>query len=178
MPSEEFALYVDTIKSQIDELRAAAASGAACDSDNIYAEAQNLLKDAGMEARMESDASQKKALLAEVDELKKSLASAMQALNSAKLKSGASVMGSKSEADRARVETATEKIVRQNDTIQNITRMVNETEDVGNDIVGELAQNREKIAGAREKTAELNSLTDDASIRVNRMQRKEKCVIS
>jgi len=148
--------------------------------EGTQAEAQTLLKDAGMEARMESDKEKKKALLGQVDELKKKFAKVKQSLEAAQLRgdggTGAGI-GNKTAAQRLRVEVVNDRIAQQNDAILAATRSVNETEEVGREIVSELASNREKIQGARDKTAELRGATDEASAGIKRMQNRDKCVI-
>ena len=76
------------------------------------------------------------------------------------------------------MEIVNDRIAQQNDAILAATRSVNETEEVGREIVSELASNREKIQGARDKTAELKGHTEAASAGIDRMQRRDKCVIA
>jgi hypothetical protein len=171
MASEEFTLYISTLKQHLSDLQA----GSCDDYEATYAEAQALLKDAGLEARM-AEKDEKKTMLAQVDELKKAILKAKQSLDTANLRGGDG-SNSKSAQDRQRMETANDKLARQNDAILAATRSVNETEQVGADIVNELSSNREKIESSRNKTSELKSITDDASIRIDRMQKRDNCVV-
>lgn len=57
----------------------------------------------------------------------------------------------KSGEDRSRMLDTRQKASQQQEKIDRMIRMVSETEDVGNEITNELANNREKIVSSKEK---------------------------
>ena len=60
-----------------------------------------------------------------------------------------------------------------------LARVVAETEEVGNEIIGELGRNREKIESTQDKVKQVNSDMDVAKTTVKRMNDREKrCTIS
>ena len=186
MPSEEFSAYISELSlllSKLDALIETIPSGTCSfsDCDDLIREGLGHIHEAQMEARMADSAGEKKKMLEEVDTMKVKLMKHKVTIESAQLKSGSSGgggVGGKSGQDRNRMEAANDKLSRQNDVLLAAQRTVAETEEVGADIVNELAQNRSKIESAREKTKEVHADMDDAQSRIDRMQKREKCVIS
>ena len=87
------------------------------------------------------------------------------------------LLGDKSAQDRDRIITVNEKLARQNDAIANAQRVVNETEEVGISIVGELRNNREKIESAQVKVKDFDGYTATAAKTVKSMENRDKCCI-
>jgi len=186
MPSEEFSAYISELfllLSKLDALIDTIPNGTCSfsDCDVLIREGQGHVHEAQMEARMADSAGEKKKMLEEVDAMKAKLMKHKATIESAQLKSGSSGgggVGGKSGQDRSRMEASNDKLARQNDVLLAAQRTVAETEDVGAEIVNELAQNRSKIEGAREKAQEVRTDLDDAQTRIDRMQKRDKCVIS
>ena len=185
MPSEEFSTYISEISlllGKLDALIEAIPSGACSfsDCDVLIREGQALVHEAQLEARMSDSANEKKKMLQEVDAMKAKLARHKATIESAQLKSGSGgcSVGGKSAQDRSRMEAANDKLARQNEVLLAAQRTVAETEGVGAEIVNELAQNRSKIEGARDKVREVQTEMNDAQLRIDRMQKREKCVIA
>lgn len=65
------------------------------------------------------------------------------------------------------------RLANQNLAIEQAIRTVAETEEVGNEIIGELKSNREKIESSSEKAKEVNGMTDAASRLIRRMTKRE-----
>lgn len=65
------------------------------------------------------------------------------------------------------------RLIEQNATIERLHRTVVETQDIGDEIVGEMSSNREKIAGAIEKGKEFSGMMDTADRTVKRMTKRE-----
>jgi vesicle transport through interaction with t-SNAREs 1 len=75
--------------------------------------------------------------------------------------------------DRSRLLGVNDKLYRQNEAIQNASRTVFETEEVGADIVEELGRNREKIQSAHDRVREFGGVADGARRLVSSMQRRD-----
>merc|ERR1711991_409802 len=92
---------------------------------------------------------------------------------------GSGNIGEKSMEQRQKMLDTQEKFALQNEKIFNATRIVAETEEVGNEIIGELEKNREKIESTQDKVKQVNSDMDVAKTTVKRMNDREKrCTIS
>jgi vesicle transport through interaction with t-SNAREs protein 1 len=87
------------------------------------------------------------------------------------------LIGARSGADRELVHDTRDKLAMQNDKIAATMRTVAETEEVGAEIVNELAANREKIESSHAKVKEVQGATDHADKIVKGMQSREKCAI-
>eukprot|EP01039_Chlorochromonas_danica_P009265 gene9265-10229_t len=85
----------------------------------------------------------------------------------------ASLVGGKSGDDRRRMLDANERLANQNLVIDAAIRTVAETEEVGNEIIGELKSNREKIESSTQKAQEVGGITDAASRLIKRMTKRE-----
>lgn len=66
-----------------------------------------------------------------------------------------------------------DRLLRQNEMIENAHRTVLETEEVGMEITTELQRNREKIQSSRAKAAEFVGVTDTARRMLASMNRRE-----
>ena len=62
--------------------------------------------------------------------------------------------------------------------IQNAIKTANEAGDIGDSITTELGRNREKILTTMDKTQEVNVMMEQSKTQLDRMNRREKCVIS
>jgi hypothetical protein len=171
-------LYVEEITGNLAKLDAQIALGKDCNEKTckqLFKGIQDATKQAGVELRLVDKGFGYKE---KFEALKNSVSAKQAEVNRALLmegNSGNSVfpqMG-KSKEDRARTEAINSKVERQNDTIERLHGIVNETEEVGVEILNELGDNREKIASAREKAQEINTDLSDAETRMKRMQRRE-----
>jgi len=186
MPSEEFSAYMSELSlllGKLDALVETIPTGncSFSDCDALIREGQGHLHEAQLEARMADGAADKKKLLEEVEAVKAKLMRHKATIESAQLKSGSSgggSVGGLSGQQRSRMEASNDKLARQNEVLLNAQRSAAETENVGAEIVNELAQNRAKIEGAREKARDVNAQLDDGETRIDRMQKRDKCAIS
>ena len=87
-----------------------------------------------------------------------------------------SLVGERSGKQRQRLVDTNQKIQKQNETILNATRAVQETEEVGVDITTELQLNREKITGAHEKLREATGEIDAGQRITTSMIKREKAI--
>jgi DNA-binding transcriptional MerR regulator len=185
--SEDFTYHVTELKQVIDKLSKFidSISSGGCPLDECKAllkEGQEHAQNAQLEARMADDPARKKKLLEQVEVLKNQLNKQKTVIESAQLKLGSGPGGGSggnlSNQHRGRAEAANEKLARQTEILLNAQRTVAETEGVGSEIVSELASNRSKIEGAREKAVEVKAHLDESGARIDRMQKRDKCVVS
>ena len=87
-----------------------------------------------------------------------------------------SLVGERSGKQRQRLVDTNQKIQKQNETILNATRALQETEEVGVDITTELQLNREKITGAHEKLREATGEIDAGQRITTSMIKREKAI--
>ena len=74
---------------------------------------------------------------------------------------------------KARMQDTTNKIGRQNDTLDNARRVMAETEDVALEITQELDRNRNKIQASRDKVLDVHGMMNVARRVVGSMSKRE-----
>ena len=87
------------------------------------------------------------------------------------------LINDKSISDRERMMSVQDKLNRQNNSIMNATKVLEETEEVGVSITKELEVNRTKIEEAGNKTNQINADLDSAKKMLKSMQSRENCSI-
>lgn len=142
--------------------------------DALMLQANDLVKQMEVEVRSQ-DAATRKVLADKVGHYKRSLATHRSDYERAKeaAERVALGIGSKSQEQRQRLLDVNDKVAMQNEKILNATRTVQETQEVGIEIISELGRNREKIQSAHGKVKEFSGLTDTARRMITSMQRRD-----
>lgn len=133
---------------------------------------QDLIKSMELELRSQ-DSTVRQSLFPRLEACK----SKLEAKKKAALTSSS---GTSKAAVGQRYDVVRDKLAQQNEKILQATAAVHETEAVGNEILDELASNRSKIEGVREKTTEFSGQMDDAKATLKRMQNyhDRSCVVA
>ena len=174
--SSVLELYIEEIEGDLQKVDEQAALGKECNEKTckaLFKKIQDTEKQAKIELRLIDKTSE---LRTRFNTLQNKIALKKREVDKILLTNGADStvfngLG-KSATDRKRVETITEKVERQNETIERLQGVVADTEIVGAEILTELSENREKIESARDKTKEVNTDLSDAESRMRRMQRR------
>lgn len=129
-------------------------------SENLFQQADDLIKQMALEARSVSDASLKRDLLAKVRTLKGELST----LRSKSEKRGLFTGGAaaKSDQEKLLLKKNEDMLTNQNDTLERARRTMEETEQVALEITEELGNNREKLMSAHGRVREVSGLTGRA----------------
>lgn len=140
--------------------------------DRNFVAADELLKDMSMELRSlaAGDAQLRQSLLQRLTICKEALVKLRR-----ENESGLLLQGSQQTQSELGLQG---KISRQNAVIESTMRSVMESEAVGQDIMAELGQNREKIASAIGKVGELKGEIDAAVKKVKSIENRDKCLLS
>lgn len=129
-------------------------------AENLFQQADDLIKQMALEARSVSDATLKRDLLGKVRTLKGQLAS----LQSQSQKSGLFGSSNSKKNDRAKLllQQNEDTLASQNETLERARRTMEETESVALEITEELGNNREKLVSAHGRVREVSGLTGRA----------------
>ena len=141
-----------------------------------FLEYDNVAKQYNMEVRAIEGSAERKARTDRFLEFKDRVA-AMKARYKALLDKGgrAGLINEKSEADRQRLMDTSQRLKSQNEKISGAIQSVAQTEVLGQDIMAELRQNREKIEGSQEKARDVSAVLDGAQKTIRSMERRDKC---
>jgi vesicle transport through interaction with t-SNAREs protein 1 len=143
----------------------------------LLTEGQNTVKQMNVEARM-LPAAQKAVFTEKANEHNRTILALKLEYERSKEKGQRSdLIGARSAADRELIHDTKDKLTMQNDKIAAATRAVAETEEVGAEIITELASNREKIESAHSKVKDIKSDADHAEKIVKSMQNRENCIV-
>eukprot|EP01031_Cornospumella_fuschlensis_P041133 gene41133-50183_t len=171
----EFAALTKDITKNLSELKNDPQSGSSAIKmiDALLSQTQDLIKQMEVELRSH-DAATRKSLTEKVNVYKKTRQNLKSDFERAKEESERSALiGEKSAEHRQRLLNANDKLSRQNEMIMNAHRTVLETEEAGEEILGELGRNREKILSSREKAHEFTGITDTARRLLASMNKRE-----
>lgn len=129
-------------------------------ADNLFQQADDLIKQMALEARSVSDATLKRELLGKVRTLKSQLAS----LQSQSEKTGlfGSSLSKKNDREKLLLQQNEDTLANQNETLERARRTMQETESVALEITEELGNNREKLVSAHGRVREVSGLTGRA----------------
>lgn len=139
--------------------------------DEIIANCNDCLKQLEIETRQLSSSEKKKHYLVKITDYKNLLIRKKEFVQRSQL------INDKSISDRERMMSVQDKLNRQNNSIMNATKVVEETEEVGVSITKELEVNRTKIEEAGNKTNQINADLDSAKKMLKSMQSRENCSI-
>jgi hypothetical protein len=81
--------------------------------------------------------------------------------------------GLKSQEDRERLLNTNDKLSKQNKIIMSAQQTIYDTENIGNIIISELQNNKEKIKASHTKVNEFNGMTDTARRLLNSINKRE-----
>jgi hypothetical protein len=168
----EATMYADEPESRESTLRMASA---------LLSQVDDLVKQMDIEARSSEESGERRALGKKVAAYKKTLASLRRDFDSGNdsaqrdsLMGGRSLLdGGAASGESNRFLNSQQQLMGQNDTIRRALAVAEETEGVALEITGELARNREKIEGVRDRVHETASLTGKASRLIRSMSRRE-----
>jgi len=128
-------------------------------TENLFQQADDLIKQMALEARSVPDASLKRDLLAKVRQLKGKLAN----LQSQSEKSGLFRTSSNNNREsRMLLQQTEDTLVNQNETLERARRTMMETEQVALEITEELGNNRQKLVSAHGRVREVGGMTGRA----------------
>jgi Snare region anchored in the vesicle membrane C-terminus/Vesicle transport v-SNARE protein N-terminus len=129
-------------------------------SENLFQQADDLIKQMALEARSVPDASLKRDLLAKVRKLKGQLST----LQTKSEKRGLFAGGGANQNDRDKLllKQNEDMLAQQNETLERARRTMEETEQVALEITEELGANREKLMSAHGRVREVSGLTGRA----------------
>eukprot|EP00596_Hydrurales_sp_CCMP1899_P007524 CAMPEP_0119039074 /NCGR_PEP_ID=MMETSP1177-20130426/8383_1 /TAXON_ID=2985 /ORGANISM="Ochromonas sp, Strain CCMP1899" /LENGTH=185 /DNA_ID=CAMNT_0007002503 /DNA_START=153 /DNA_END=710 /DNA_ORIENTATION=- len=131
--------------------------------DSLLSGTGDLIKQMELEIRS-YDASKRAMLVEKVNEYKKLLMRFRSDFERAKEQAQrSSLIGDKSIQSRIKYLDVNEKVMRQDELIARAQRSAAETEEVGTEIISELARNREKIESSKDKVHDISGITDHAS---------------
>jgi len=132
-------------------------------SENLFQQADDLIKQMALEARSVPDASLKRALLEKVRQLKTKLASLQSQSEKAGLfRTSSNNNGNGSREKRLLLQQTEDTLAQQNDTLERARRTMQETEQVALEITEELGNNREKLVSAHGRVREVSGMTGRA----------------
>ena len=131
-------------------------------SENLFQQADDLIKQMALEARSVPDATLKRDLLAKVRELKSKLASLQSQSEKAGLfRTGNNGLSGQREK-RQLLQQSEDMLAQQNETLERARRTMQETEQVALEITEELGSNRETLVSAHGRVREVGGLTGRA----------------
>lgn len=81
--------------------------------------------------------------------------------------------GARSQEDRERLLNTNDKLSKQNKLIMTAQQNIYDTENIGNIIITELQNNKEKIKSSHNKINEFNGITDTARRLLNSINKRE-----
>jgi len=172
----EFSSLNQEIIKNLGELKNSSGDKAASSIkliEGLFSQSADLIKQMEVEVRSHDPAT-RKMLTEKVTQYKKSNSTLKSDFERAKEQAQrSSLVGAKSGEQRQRLLDNNDKITRQNEMIQNATRTVNETEEVGLEITQELSRNREKIESSRARAQEFTGITDSARRLLGSMSRRD-----
>lgn len=122
-------------------------------SDNLFQQADDLVKQMALEARSVSESTLKRELLQKVRNLKSQLAKLQQERQSQDLFS---------DGRDGLLRQTEDMLATQNDTLERARRTMQETETVALEITEELGNNREKLMSAHGRVREVSGMTGRA----------------
>ena len=132
-------------------------------SENLFQQADDLIKQMALEARSVPDASLKRELLEKVRQLKTKLASLQSQSEKAGLfRTSSNNNGNGSREKRLLLQQTEDTLAQQNDTLERARRTMQETEQVALEITEELGNNREKLVSAHGRVREVGGMTGRA----------------
>jgi small-conductance mechanosensitive channel len=150
---DEFSELLQQIERSLDE------EPPSTYSENLFQQADDLIKQMALEARSVPDASLKRDLLAKVRKLKGQLGT----LQSKSEKRGLfASKSSKTDREKLLLKQNEDMLVQQNETLERARRTMEETEQVALEITDELGNNREKLMSAHDRVREVSGLTGRA----------------
>lgn len=194
---EEFLSLTEQVTSKLRSLDPATAAGVppSADADlkmahNLLLQADDLLKQMGLEARGVEDASVKRDLLGKVRVCKTRLANLRDDYEAAKgfvernslglngdiESSGRASSGrsrSTNGSGKERLLSNTDSLQSQSDTLANARSIMAETENVALEITEELGRHRESISSAHGRVRQVTGMTNRARRIVQSMSRRE-----
>lgn len=134
-------------------------------SDNLFRQADDLVKQMALEARSVSDQTLKQELLTKVRNLKQQLAKLQQERQSQDL------FGN-NDANDGLLRHTEDMLAAQNDTLERARRTMQDTETVALEITEELGHNREKLMSAHGRVREVSGMTGRARRLLNTMSQR------
>lgn len=144
-------------------------------SDNLFQQADDLVKQMALEARSVSDATLKQQLLAKVRKLK-SQVSTLQTQSQQQSLFNSMDIDDNEQTGRDRLSRQTKAtedlLVNQNDTLERARRTMQDTEQVALEITEELTHNREKLMTAHGRVREVSGMTGRARRILNNMSQR------
>jgi len=176
--NREFMTISQDITKNVNELRDltpgdSAVKDISAKIESLMTQNKSLIKQMEVEARSHDPAT-RKALTEKVNTYRKSLTTLSSDFEKAKEKAERSALiGEASAADRQRLLNVNDTISNQNETIRRALQTVEETEEVGQEIIKELGRNREKIHGAQSKVNDFAGLNDSARRLIAAMSRRD-----
>jgi len=129
-------------------------------AENLFQQADDLIKQMALEARSVSDATLKRELLGKVRTLKSQLASLQS--QSEKTSLFNSSISKKNDREKLLLQQNEDMLANQNETLERARRTMQETESVALEITEELGNNREKLVSAHGRVREVSGLTGRA----------------
>ncbi|CAB9498301.1 Vesicle transport v-SNARE [Seminavis robusta] len=159
-----FERYDDEFRSligQIEKSLAPEETGSANLTHNLLQQCEDLIKQMALEARGVPNPNMKRNLLGKVQECKATWRSLKDQANQKELLSS-HVDGGGNGKYRDRMQGNEDMLSRQNDTLENARRIMEETEVVALEITDELGHNREKLMSAHGRIHEVTGMTGRA----------------
>ena len=162
-----FERYDDEFKSimrQIEKSLAPEETTGSNLTNGLLQQCEDLIKQMALEARGVSNPNLKRALLDKVRECKSQWQALRDQANQKGLFEGAAggASGGNGRSYRDRMQQNEDSLSRQNDTLVNARRIMEETEVVALEITEELGQNREKLMSAHGRIHEVTGMTGRA----------------
>ncbi|KAL7510553.1 hypothetical protein ACHAXN_007430 [Cyclotella atomus] len=189
---EEFASLTEQVTSKIKSLDPATYNGVApptAEADvkmahNLLLQADDLLKQMGLEARGADDSSVKRDLLGKVRVCKTRLANLRDDYEAAKTQVERLSLGlsndissnsrsSRGSGSKERLLSNTDALHSQSETLANARSIMAETESVAMEITEELGRHRETISSAHGRVRQVTGMTNRARRIVQNMSRRE-----
>ncbi|EJK45608.1 hypothetical protein THAOC_35770 [Thalassiosira oceanica] len=189
---EEFLSLTEQVTSKLRSLDPSTSGGApppsSAEADvkmahNLLLQADDLLKQMGLEARGVDDASVKRDLLGKVRVCKTRLANLRDDYEAAKSNVERSSLGlgdiesgrggGSSASGKQRLLSNSEQLQSQSDTLANARSIMAETESVALEITEELGRHRETISSAHGRVRQVTGMTNRARRIVQSMSRRE-----
>jgi vesicle transport through interaction with t-SNAREs 1 len=171
----EFQSLLHQIQQSILDNTNGRAPGPSSYSDNLFQQADDLVKQMALEARSVSDVNLKQDLLQKVRKCKSqvtSLQTQSQQQSLFRPTNEPTTNSSTNGHDRLLARQTEDLLVNQNDTLERARRTMMETEQVALEISDELSHNRDKLMTAHGRVREVSGLTSRARRILNSMSQR------
>jgi hypothetical protein len=157
-PFEQYDDEFQSLVKQIEKSLAPEETSGTNHAQNLLAQCEDLIKQMALEARGVSDPNLKRTLLDKVRDCKSTWSTLKDQANQKGLFENNNNAG-RGQSYRDRMRQNEESLYRQNDTLENARRVMEDTEACALEITEELGHNREKLTSAHGRIHEVTGMT-------------------